>query len=461
MKKFELRRGALCSEARAPQRRGARARVFSILAAVAVATTASIVGQPAGAAFAIDYPTWSDVQNARSNESAKQAEITRIKDFLSQLADKVSDTQAAEKARGDEYQEAQLEFDEANYKAQQLQLQADEAQVTADESKLRAGQLAAKLSRSGSGDVSAALFFDGESAADLLAQLGMASKITDQSAGIYEKATADQNTAQSLTDQAVVAKDALEELAAAAETALAAATKAAAAATAALEEQQENEAVLQAQLRVLVENRAATEADYSAGVRAREAEAAKVAAAKAQAIAAAEAAQAAASAAAAPAPQRSSGGGGGGGGSATASGGAASSSTGWVRPSSGHVSSSYGYRVNPYSGAYAFHAGTDVGAGCGFPIYAAASGNVTYSGWNGGYGNYISINHGGGVQTSYAHIVSGGLLAGVGQSVSAGQLIALVGTTGGSTGCHLHFEVRQGGSTVDPVQFLRGRGVPF
>ena len=132
-----------------------------------------------------------------------------------------------------------------------------------------------------------------------------------------------------------------------------------------------------------------------------------------------------------------------------------------MRPSSGYVSSSYGYRVNPYSGVYAFHAGTDVGAGCGYPIFAASSGTVSYSGSNGGYGNFVSINHGGGMSTAYAHIVDGGLLVSRGQSVGVGQLIALVGSTGGSTGCHLHFEVRSGGGTIDPVRFMRAQGVSF
>ncbi|GAB3142780.1 hypothetical protein GCM10027057_27160 [Marisediminicola antarctica] len=434
----------------------ARVRLLSVIAAIAIATTAGISGNASEPAFAIDYPTWADVENARNNEAAKQAEVARIEAVLQQLATQVEETKAAEKARGEDYQEAQQAFDEAKYKADQLQLQADEAQLTAGESKLRAGQLAARLARSGGGDVSASLFFDGASAADLLSQLGMASKITDQSAGIYQKAIEDQNTAQSLTDQANVAKDALQDLADAAEAALQAATEAADAAAAALAEQQENEAVLRAQLSVLEENRAATEADYQAGVRAREAEAKRVEAARQAAVAAARAAAAAEAAAAAAASA-----GAGAAAAPAAAGGSPSPSGSWVRPSSGYVSSSYGFRVNPYSGVYAFHAGTDVGAGCGYPIYAASSGTVTYSGWSGGYGNYVSINHGGGLSTAYAHIANGGLLVSRGQSVGAGQLIALVGSTGGSTGCHLHYEVRRGGATVDPVQFMRAQGVSF
>ena len=436
-------------EARGVTRPGIRSkmvRLMSGLAILAVAVTGSIAGQASDPAFAIEYPTWSDVQNARASESSKQTEITRIRGLLAQLATNVEATKAEEIARGTEAQVAQDKFDEADFKAQQLQQEADEEQAVADESKLRAGQLAARLARSG-GDVSASLFFDGESAADLLSQLGMASKITDQSAGIYEKAIQDQNNAQLSADQANLAKAALQELSDAAAAALKLAIAASAAATAALEEQQNNEAVLNAQLAVLVEDRVATEADYNAGVRAREIEAARVA----------EVARLAAVAWAAanpPRPASASGGGGGGGGT-----GGQIASSGWARPASGSLTSSFGWRIHPIYKSRIFHNGTDFGASCGTPIYAAAAGVVTRSGPNGGYGNYISINHAGGAATSYAHIVDGGLLVRAGQSVSEGQLIARVGTTGGSTGCHLHFEVRVNGSTTDPVPFMRARGV--
>jgi len=433
-------------EARGVTRPGIRSkmvRLMSGLAILVVAVTGSIAGQASDPAFAIEYPTWSDVQNARASESSKQTEITRIRGLLAQLATNVEATKAEEIARGTAAQVAQDKFDEADFKAQQLQQEADEEQAVADESKLRAGQLAARLARSG-GDVSASLFFDGESAADLLSQLGMASKITDQSAGIYEKAIQDQNNAQLSADQANLAKAALQELSDAAAAAHELAIAASAAATAALEEQQNNEAVLNAQLAVLVEDRVATEADYNAGVRAREIEAARVAEVE-------RAAAAAWAAANPPRPASVSGGGGGTGGQIAAS--------RWARPASGSLTSSFGWRIHPIYKSRIFHNGTDFGATCGTPIYAAAAGVVTRSGPNGGYGNYISISHAGGVATSYAHIVNGGLLVRAGQSVSEGQLIARVGTTGGSTGCHLHFEVRVNGSTTDPVPFMRARGV--
>jgi murein DD-endopeptidase MepM/ murein hydrolase activator NlpD len=106
-----------------------------------------------------------------------------------------------------------------------------------------------------------------------------------------------------------------------------------------------------------------------------------------------------------------------------------------------------------------FHAGVDLAAGCGAPIYAAANGTVTYAGPNGGYGNYIRLDHGNGVGTGYAHIVGGGILVGWGQYVRAGQVIAYEGNTGNSFGCHLHFEVYLGGAPTNPIPWMADRGV--
>jgi murein DD-endopeptidase MepM/ murein hydrolase activator NlpD len=81
------------------------------------------------------------------------------------------------------------------------------------------------------------------------------------------------------------------------------------------------------------------------------------------------------------------------------------------------------------------------------------------AGPNGSYGNFVLIDHGGAVQTAYGHIRDGGIGVTVGQQVAAGQPIAQVGTTGASTGCHLHFEVRVNGVQIDPMPFLAARGV--
>jgi murein DD-endopeptidase MepM/ murein hydrolase activator NlpD len=285
---------------------------------------------------------------------------------------------------------------------------------------LRAGQFIAELARSGGGDLSAALLTDPGQADSLLSRLGFASKITEQADGIYAAALQDQNAAQSLTDQANIAKQLRDELRIEAEAAFAEAQTAALAAQAALIAQQDNQARLEAQLAVLVENREATESDYAAGVAAREA------------------------------AERAAGGG-----SFTTG----TIANGWTVPVSGWISSHWGNRVHPILGYVAFHSGTDIAAACGRIIYAAASGTVDYAGWNGSFGYFVRIDHGNGLTTSYSHIQQGGILVQMGQSVTVGQSIAKVGSTGRSNGCHLHFEVRQGGVSTNPVLYLRGKGL--
>ena len=388
--------------------------VLAVAVAAAVAVTGAVVGDPRPLpAVAADYPSWDDVLAARDNEGAKAAEVTRIEALLKALQADVKAKQATAVKRGDEFFVAQQAYDEAAYRAQQLQAQADAARVVADASMLQAGQLAARTQRVGGPDITATLLFGEGNTANLLNQLGMASKVNEQSSGVFAKAKQDENTAQSLTDQANLAKAALEELATIAQEKMEIAQKAADAAAAALEEEQENRARLQAQLASLKEDRIATEAEYTAGIKALWGEGAA----------------------------------------------GVVSATGWARPSGGFISSSYGWRVPPKRGASTLHGGVDLAPGCGAPIFAAHAGTVEYAGWNGGYGYYVRINHGNGLATAYGHIVAGGLRVGVGQRVGPGQLIAHVGTTGTSTGCHLHFEVRPGGGTTDPVVFLRGQGV--
>ena len=121
------------------------------------------------------------------------------------------------------------------------------------------------------------------------------------------------------------------------------------------------------------------------------------------------------------------------------------SSSGFIWPVNGPITSGFGWRWGR------MHEGIDIGAPCGTPIHAAASGTVIYSGWEDGYGNFVVIDHGNGLATAYGHqsaiYVSGG-------AVSQGQTIGAVGSTGHSTGCHLHFEVRVNGNPVDPLGYL-------
>ncbi|MEI5583213.1 MULTISPECIES: cell wall-binding repeat-containing protein [unclassified Agromyces] len=136
--------------------------------------------------------------------------------------------------------------------------------------------------------------------------------------------------------------------------------------------------------------------------------------------------------------------------------------TDWAKPANGRITSSFGPRepICTSGGCTSsFHGGTDLATGCNAPIYAASSGKVSTAGWVGTYGNFIKIAHASSIDTGYAHLVDGGIRVKVGQTVSVGQLIGYSGTTGASTGCHLHFEVYQAGTRIDPVPFLSARGV--
>ncbi|MBX3311045.1 MAG: M23 family metallopeptidase [Cryobacterium sp.] len=391
-----------------------RNRVFASVALLAMVLAGAVANPFVGAASATDYPSWADVLAARNNVAAKKAEIARIQKLLAQLETNQKTTEAAAIEKGRIYAEAQDAFDQQDSKTKEYQAQADAAQAKADDSIKRAGQLAARMSRSSGTDLTATLFFNGDNARNLLAQVGMAAKITDQSQGLYDRATQDQKTAQSLTDQANVAKAALEVLRDAAQKAQVEAQAAADAAAAALKEQQDNNATLQAQLATLQSDQIHTEAEYVKGVQA----------------------------------QWGAG-----------DGVVEISSQGWARPAFGHVTDGFGPRVPPIGGVSSFHRGTDIGASCNSSIYAAQSGTVIYAGWYGTYGNFILIDHGGGISTGYAHIVNGGLNVSYGQQVVVGQVIARVGSTGASTGCHLHFEVRIWGSAVNAVPFMADRGI--
>lgn len=158
-----------------------------------------------------------------------------------------------------------------------------------------------------------------------------------------------------------------------------------------------------------------------------------------------QAARAAAAAAAAAATAQSSGGQG--------------ASDNWVQgtgqlgwPVSGEITSPYGYRVHPIWGTTIYHSGIDIGVDEGTPVHAADGGVVVWSGWMGGYGYAVVIDHGNGLSTLYGH--NSELAVDEGQSVAKGQVISYAGSTGNSTGPHVHFEVRVNGDPVDPMGYL-------
>ena len=425
--------------ARRPQRTGRstvlrRRGLAAALLAVVMTLAVSLPAQ------AEEYPTWQDVQRAQSSEQRKQDEIARITSLLDGLKSRAAAAQKVAARRAAVYERAQGALTEATYRSDQLDARTRAAERRATRSERRAGNVAATLARSG-GDTLTTRLFIGKGAGGLLQRLELMSQLAKASSAIYAAAKRDRNDAAAVGAQAHAVKRSLGELAAAAQTAFAQAKQTAEDAQTALAAQQANEATLQAQLTVLQENRAATQADYEKGVAAR----------RAARVAAAAAAAAAARAANPPASSGSGGGGSAGGGGGSAGG-------AWRLPTSGWITSPFGPRPDrPAAGVGAFHYGTDIAAACGNTTRAAAAGTVVYAGWLGTYGYWVLIDNGGGVQTGYAH--SSALLVSSGERVSAGQPIARVGTTGASSGCHLHFEVRVGGASVDPVPFMRARGI--
>ncbi|WP_343918953.1 peptidoglycan DD-metalloendopeptidase family protein [Agrococcus citreus] len=418
------------------------------------------------------FPTWSEVEAARGNEAAKNQQIEQIRGLIAQLQTDLESAQALSDQRAAEAIEAQARYDEAVAVAERLQQQADEATERAADSERAAGQLAAQLARSGgTGDMSAELFANPGSADNWLYRLDMMDRVAGTADSLYEQAQRDANSAQALQDQAAVAREALLGLKQEADAAYQVALEAAAAAQAAVEREQNHRVELEAQLAVLIENRAATEADYQAGQRwqaylaeqerlriereRREAEEAR------QRWLAEQQRLAAAAAAAAAANQGGSSGGGGGGGSA--GGGSVPvtppASSGWQTPHYGRFTSSYGWRNDPLGIlGRKLHAGVDIAAGCGTPIYSVAAGTVALRSRDTYGANMLYINHGGGVQSEYFHMSQPAHVY-PGQRVGAGQVVGYEGDTGHAMGCHLHFQMRVNGTLVNPESFLNARGV--
>jgi murein DD-endopeptidase MepM/ murein hydrolase activator NlpD len=373
-------------------------------------------------AWAIRYPTWEDVEKARGDESRAAQAIAELEKLLERLETEVQATQSAAEERGKELFDAREAFDEAAARASSLQQQADEMRSIADEAIREAGLVAAQLYRSGGVDVPLTLFFDQSVDPDtLLSNLGTLSKIGERNTAVYERAVTSRNTAQSLSDQATAARDERERLQVAAADALILAQTAATAATNALAEQEARRIDMEGQLAALRDTSSKTLTAYKEGVEERK-------------RAAAEAAKNNG-----PGPGKTV------------------SSSGWARPTSGYVSSRYGPRRSPGGIGSTDHRGIDIANGSGVPIFAAGPGTVIYAGWNGGFGLFVEIDHGGGNTTRYAH--NSRIHVSSGQRVAGGQHVSSMGATGNVTGPHLHFETRSGGVAQNPETFMSARGV--
>jgi murein DD-endopeptidase MepM/ murein hydrolase activator NlpD len=124
-----------------------------------------------------------------------------------------------------------------------------------------------------------------------------------------------------------------------------------------------------------------------------------------------------------------------------------------IWPAQGWLTSTMGHRSDPFTGGDDFHAGLDIAGERGQPVFVTAAGTITHVGWEGGYGNLVTVNHGFGLETRYGHLLDYNKVK-VGQKVNRGDVIGHVGSTGRSTGYHLHYEVLANGKLLNPLQLL-------
>jgi murein DD-endopeptidase MepM/ murein hydrolase activator NlpD len=382
-----------------------------------VAASLGLTAAPATAATT--YPTWADVVAARANQAATKAAVAQITGLLASLNTQLQAAQADAEAKGKIAYTAQQAYFAAVTKQQTLQAQVDAAKAKATESKKEIAEYAEQLARGNGGNDGMALnlLLNGKTASNLLDDLGAVGQASHRQGEIYTRARAaaqsvDQLNKQASAESAILAKDKK-----AADDAEAAASKAAQVLQDAVTAQTAHQQALTIELAALTTQLSLTEAQYNAGV------------------AAAAAANGAGRAGVVDAQ-------------------------GWALPTVGRITSPWGYRYDPAAGyAWRMHYGDDIADGCLQPIYAATAGTVSYVGPYGDIGNYVEIQHAGGVMTAYGHIANGKTFVRIGQTVAAGQNIAATGSTGTSTGCHLYFQVFVGGNPVDPVPFMRDRGI--
>ena len=425
-----------------------RRRFATIMVALAIALPA-LLATPAEAET---FPTWDDVEAARSSESATQTQIARLNSAIARLQQATAEALARAEKSGAEYQRAQDALDLASGTYDRLAAEVTAARTEARRSAKAVGLVAASLGRPGAGSMTSTLLTTENDPGEVLRGLGLSNQIGQKVADLQNAAVQSARVVTSKTDQAGVAKQARRAQSQVAAAALEQATAAAESAAAAEAGERNNLGVMQAQLATLESDTMSIEQGYSRGVAARAVAAAERAAEQARADAAAAVRPVSPGGPSPVTPPPSPGAGAGGSGG--------SSSNGWTRPITSYsFYQAYGYRLHPVYLDYRLHAGADFSSSCGTPIFATAAGTVTYAGPYGGYGNLIIVDHGGGITSAYGHVFPAGMYVRVGQRVSEGQNIAGVGNAGVSTGCHLHFEIRRNGIATDPMAFLRTQGV--
>jgi murein DD-endopeptidase MepM/ murein hydrolase activator NlpD len=388
-----------------------------IIGVAAFLVAGSLFANNAPAAYATTYPTWADVVAARNSEAATKAAVNQIQSLLASLNSQLTTANADAAAKGEAAAAAEQKYTLAADKQHTLQLQEQTAAAKAAKSEQELAGYASQLARGpsgGGGWSTMSLLLNGDSEGQLLNDLGAIGQISKGENALLQQALSDQSSVKQLTALAAAQAQILDQQKQVADAAKDAAAKAAATLQAAVTAEAAHQQQLNVELAALTTNYTMTATQYDAGV------AAANGAGQAGVV----------------------------------------DAQGWARPTVGVITSPWGYRYDPAQGyRWAMHYGDDIAHGCLQPIYAATAGTVTYAGVYSDFGNYITINHGGGVSTSYGHIASGQTFVHVGQTVQAGQNIARTGSTGASTGCHLYFAVMVNGGWVDPVPFMRARGI--
>ncbi|PWC05886.1 NlpC/P60 family protein [Agromyces badenianii] len=365
-----------------------------------------------------DYPSWGEIEQAKTNEATKQAEIARVGELLAGLQQVADAAVQASQIAAESYRIAVDERDRAAERESTLARQADEADAVAEISKMRAGLLAAHLAKTAGNDLSAELVFSGESADGLLKQLGMASKLGEQAQAVYEQAVADRNTADALRAQAARAATERTRLAALAEAKAVEANAAAESAMAAVTAQEQRSAELYAQLATLKDTTAELERERVEG-QAREAARAALEASRPTTPAPAPA----------PAPAPPAGGGGGGGGGGGNGGGTPAPNPAPAPPNAGAVESAIWFASQQLGERYGLGgAGPDVWDCSGLTRAAYAYAGI-------GIGSHSATNQ-------YHTLAARGKAVSLG-SVQRGDLLFW-----GSPGNYYHVAIYLGGGRI-------------
>ncbi len=440
----------------------AGAMVFGVLAPGSMASAAD--KKPLD-----EYATWDDVVAAQDDVDKQNALIAEIRGQIEDLKVQVAEAEKEADAAGAAYANAQNAATEQRSQTHTLQTQAEEARSKADESESEAGAYTAAMVNNLPSDPTVQLLAQPENADQFLRGMSTVSKLGKHNDEVYQEALSARNNADQLAGQAKEALAELERLEAEAQSSYQAAVTAQQNVQRKRDQKISKGSELEAMLKPLMEHRDVVTADYKEGERLREeerkrqeeerrrkAEEARRQAEEARRKAAEEAQQNAAESGGSysppPAPS-------GGGGSNPKSGKYA-----YPMDPAGWITDYFGPRLHPVYGTWKMHTGIDIvvpGGTCGAPIYAVTDGVVTLASYLDGWGNMLIYEDAEGTVFMNAHITEGGFVAYPGEHVSAGQVVAYAGTTGPSTGCHLHFQIEVGGEPIDPLIWLGDRGMYY